>query len=264
VPRFPAHPERRPALVTGASSGLGQGIALALGAAGHPVALGARRLDRCQATADEVRADGGEAVALALDVEDPASVTAFAKEAEAALGPPEVLVSCAGDVQPGTAAGTEPGEFLRQVDVNLLGPQRLVHEVVPGMVRRRRGDVVVVSTEAARAPRPHVAAYVAAKTGLEAFARAAQMELEGTGVRVGIVRPGPASSEQGRTWTEEAVVELTAAWNRWGLLRHPGYLRPRDVAAAVLAMVAAPRGTHLALLEVLPEAPLAAVPEEET
>jgi NADP-dependent 3-hydroxy acid dehydrogenase YdfG len=256
VPRFPVHPARRPAVVTGASSGLGRAIAIALGAAGHPVALGARRLGRCQEAAEEICAGGGQAVALPLYLNDAGSVAAFAAGSEAALGPTEVLVSCAGDVQPGTTAGTDPDEFLRQVDVNLLGPQRLVHHLVPGMVARRRGDVVLVSSEAARAPRPQVAAYVAAKAGLEALARAAQMELEGTGVRVGVIRPGPSSSEQGRTWSEAAVLDLTAAWTRWGLLRHPGYLRGSDVAAAVLAMVSVPRGTHIALLEVLPEAPV--------
>jgi NADP-dependent 3-hydroxy acid dehydrogenase YdfG len=255
MPRFPSHPERRPAVVTGGSSGLGRAIGVALGAAGHPVALGARRLHRCEEAAEEIRAAGGEAVALPLDVHDEASVAAFAKGAEAALGPVEVLVSCAGDVQPGTTVGTDPEEFRRQVDVNLLGPQRMVHHLVAGMVARGRGDVVFVSSEAARAPRPHVAAYVAAKAALEALARTAQMELEGTGVRVGVVRPGPSASEQGTTWSEEAVLELSAAWTRWGLLRHPGYLRGRDVAAAVLAMVSVPPGTHITLLEVQPEAP---------
>ena len=256
MPRFPAHPERRPAVVTGASSGLGQAIAAGLGAAGHPVALGARRVARCEATAAEIRGAGGEAVALPLDLNDADSVATFAKEAEAALGPTEVLVSCAGEVRPGTGVDMPPDEFLRQVEVNLLGPQRLLHHVGPGMVERRRGDVVLVSSEAAAAPWPGVAAYVVAKTGLEALARTAAMELEGTGVRVGVVRPGRAATEQGATWSEEELLDVSATWTRWGLLRHPGTLRGREVAAAVLAMVGMPRGTHVRLLEVLPEAPV--------
>jgi NADP-dependent 3-hydroxy acid dehydrogenase YdfG len=75
-------------------------------------------------------------------------------------------------------------------------------------------------------------------------------------VRVGVVRPGRAATEQGATWSEQEVVDLTAAWSRWGLLRHPGTLRGREVATAVLAMVTMPRGTHISLLEVLPEAPV--------
>jgi NADP-dependent 3-hydroxy acid dehydrogenase YdfG len=256
VAPFPAHPARRPAVVTGASSGLGRAIAVTLGAAGHPVVLGARRQDRLEAAAAEIRAAGGEAVALPLDLNDGASLEAFAKEAEAAQGPTEVLVSCAGDVQPGDSVATPPADFLRQVEVNLLGPQRLLHHLGAGMVERRRGDVVFVSSESAFAPWPHIAGYVAAKTGLEALARTAAMELEGTGVRVGVIRPGRAATEQASDWSERDLVDLTAAWTRWGLLRHPGMLRGQGVAAAVLAMVSMPRGTHISLLEVLPEAPV--------
>jgi NADP-dependent 3-hydroxy acid dehydrogenase YdfG len=256
VPAVPAHPERRPAVVTGASSGLGRAIALALGSAGHPVALGARRVARCEEVAAGIRSAGGEAVALPLDLHDGESIEAFAKEAEAALGPTEVLVSCAGDVQPGDAVAMSPDDFLRQLQVNLLGPQRLLHHLVAGMVDRRRGDVVLVSSEAASSPWPHVAGYVAAKTGLEALARTAAMELEGTGVRVGVVRPGRAATEQAATWSEEDLLTRIAAWTRWGLLRHPGMLRGPEVASAVLAMVGMPRGTHISLLEVLPEAPV--------
>ena len=256
MPRFPAHPERRPAVVTGASSGIGRATALALGAAGFPVVLGARRKDRIEEAAEAIRTAGGEAVAVPLDLHDGASVAAFARQAEDELGPTEVLVSCAGDVQPGSSVDMAPDDFLRQLEVNLLGPQRLLHHLGAGMVERRRGDVVLVSSEAAQAPWPHVAAYVTAKTGLEALARTAAMELEGTGVRVGVVRPGRAATEQGASWSEQDLVELTAAWTRWGLLRHPGTLRGREVAAAVLAMVTMPRGTHVSVVEVLPEAPV--------
>jgi len=206
--------------------------------------------------AGEIRSAGGEAVALPLDLNDADSVATFAKEAEAVLGPTEVLVSCAGEVRPGSSVETPPDEFLRQVEVNLLGPQRLLHHLGPGMVERRRGDVVFVSSEAARSPWPHVAAYVTAKTGLEALARTATMELEGTGVRVGVIRPGRAATEQGATWSEQDLLHVTGTWTRWGLLRHPGTLRGPEVAAAALAMVSMPRGTHISLLEVLPEAPV--------
>lgn len=255
MPKFPDHPERRPAVVTGASSGIGRATAVALAAAGHPVALGARRVERCEAAADEIVQAGGEAVALPLDVLDNDSVAVFAEAATEKLGPIEVVISNAGDVQPVTGVGAAPEEFERQVGVNLLGPQRLVHHLVPGMIERQRGDIVLVTSDVARWPRPHVAGYVASKSGLEGLARSLQMELEGSGVRVGMVRPGASSTEQGTTWPEDVVVEVMDLWNRWGLMRHPGYLRPRDVAAAVLAMVGTPRGTNLALIEVQPEAP---------
>lgn len=256
MPRFPDHPERRPAVVSGASSGIGRAAAIALAAVGHPVALGARRVERCEEAVDEIRSAGGEAVALPLDVLDDESVAGFAEAAAAKLGPIEVVVSNAGDVQPVTGAGAEPAEFARQVGVNLLGAQRLLHHLVPAMVERQQGDVVIVTSESAVRPRPHMAAYVAAKAGLEGLAQAMQMELEGTGVRLGMVRPGPSGTEQGTTWSGPDVEEVMASWARWGLLRHGGYLRPSDLAAAVVAMVSTPRGTNLALIEVQPEAPV--------
>ena len=256
MPRFDPHPERRPAVVTGASSGIGRATATLLGAVGYPVVLGARRVERCQEAADEIVAAGGEAVALPLDLLDEASVAAFCADAEAAVGPIEVVVSNAGEVRPVTVAGAEPAEFQRQLGVNLVGPQVLLHHLVPPMVERGRGDVVLVTSEVAVRPRPHMAAYVASKSGLEGLADALRMELEGTGVRVGTVRPGPSATEQGTTWSEDDVNRVMAAWSRWGVLRHGGYLRPQDVAAAVVAMVTTQRGTQLALIEVQPEAPL--------
>lgn len=256
MPRFAPHPERRTAIVTGASSGIGRATAERLAAGGHPVVLGARRVERCEGTADQIRAAGGEAIALPLDLTDQESIASFARDAEAKLGPVEVLVSNAGDVQPITTFGAAPEEFARQMQVNLLGAQALVHAVVPSMIGRGRGDVVFVTSEVARSPRTHMAAYVASKAGLEGFAAAMAMECEGTGVRVGIVRPGPSSTEQGTTWDEETVNRVVASWSHWGLLRHSGSLRPKELADAVAAMVSVPKGTRYAVLEVQPEAPL--------
>lgn len=256
MPRFDPHPPRRAAIVTGASSGIGAATASALAAAGHPVVLGARRVERCEDLAAKIRADGGEALALPLDLTDAGSIITFAQRAEAELGPIEVLVSNAGDVQPITTVGAAPAEFTRQLQVNLLGAQALVHEVVPHMFDRRRGDVVFVTSEVAHTPRTHMAAYVASKAGLEGFARAMAMECEGTGVRVGIVRPGPSSTEQGTTWDEDTINEVVASWYAWGLLRHDGALRPTEMAQAVLAVISAPKGTRYAVLEVQPEAPV--------
>jgi NADP-dependent 3-hydroxy acid dehydrogenase YdfG len=256
MPRFDPHPDRRAAIVTGASSGIGAATAQALAAAGHPVVLGARRVERCEQLASAIRDAGGEALALPLDLTDVASINSFARDAEATLGPIEVLVSNAGDVQPITTVGAEPAEFTRQLQVNLLGAQALAHAVVPHMFERRRGDVVFVTSEVAMTPRTHMAAYVASKAGLEGFARAMAMECEGTGVRVGIVRPGPSSTEQGTTWDEDTINEVVSSWSHWGLLRHDGALRPTEMAQAVLAVVSAPRGTRYAVLEVQPEAPV--------
>ncbi len=242
-------------MVTGASSGIGLATAQALAAAGHPVVLGARRVDRIEAAAAQIVAEGGEAVALALDLTDDASVDAFAQATDEQLGPIEIVVSNAGEVVPATALGVDPDAFHHQMRVNLLGAHRLVSRLGPAMVERRRGDIVFVTSDVVRMPRTYMAAYVTAKHALEGLARAMQMELEGTGVRVGIVRPGPSSTEQGATWTEPVVNEIVGDWARWGFVRHDGALRPSDVARTVLTVVSTPRGTHLTLVEVEPEAP---------
>jgi NAD(P)-dependent dehydrogenase (short-subunit alcohol dehydrogenase family) len=255
MPRFDPHPGRRAAVITGASSGHGLATALLLAAEGHPVVLGARRVDRLEDTAEKLRAEGAEAVALPLDLADDRSIDAFVEQAEADLGPIEVVVSNAGEVAPATALAIAPEEFTRQVQVNLLGAHRLVQRLGRPMVERQRGDIVFVTSDVVRVPRTYMSAYVTSKHGLEGLARAMQMELEGTGVRVGIVRPGPSSTEQGTTWNEATVLEVMADWERWGLLRHSGALRGQDVARAIHAVIATPRGTHLTLVEVEPEAP---------
>ena len=256
MPSYDPHPERRPALVTGASSGIGASTALALAAAGHPVILAARRTERLEAMADKIVADGGEALALPLDLADPASIDALAERAADALGPLDVVVANAGVIASTTAMDSDPGEFAASVQVNLLGTQRLAARLGPAMVQRGHGDWVFVTSDVVVRPRTHMAAYVAAKAGLEGLARAMQMELEGTGVRVGMVRPGPSSTEQGTSWSEETVLHIIPVWDRWGHLRHDGALRPEQVADAIAYMVAAPKGTHLTLIEVQPEAPV--------
>ncbi|WP_067701053.1 SDR family oxidoreductase [Nocardia jejuensis] len=256
MPRFPAHPGRRTVLVAGASSGIGAATAVALAELGHPVALGARRVEICETLAEKIRADGGEAFAYRLDVGDTASVDEFVAAAEAALGSIEIVVSGAGDLEFGRGWEMDPEVFESQVRVHLIGAQRLAHRVLPGMIERRRGDFVVIGSDCADRTRPGVGAYNAAKTGVEAFATQLRMELEGTGVRSSIVRPGQTQTGMGMQADPEVVGPMLEEWVRWGFARHPYFLRASDIASAVVAVVTAPRGAHLVLVEVQPEAPL--------
>ena len=179
-----------------------------------------------------------------------------AEAAADALGPIDVVIANAGQISSSTALSSDPDEFARNVQINLLGTQRLTARLGPAMVGRGHGDLVFVTSDVVARPRTHMAAYVAAKAGLEGLARAMQMELEGTGVRVGMVRPGPSSTEQGTDWDEATVLHIMPSWERWGHLRHSGALLPRNVADAIVAMVSTPKGTHLTLIEVQPEAPV--------
>ncbi|MDX6284883.1 MAG: hypothetical protein QOG53_368 [Frankiales bacterium] len=249
-------PKDRPAVVTGASSGIGAATARALGAIGHPVVLGARRVDRCEQVADEIREAGGAAHSVALDLTDAVSVKAFAAEAARLVGPVEVVVSNAGETRPGTALGADTALFERHLQVNVLGAQALVSLLGTDMVARRRGDIVFVTSEVVTSPRPGVAAYVTSKWAIEGLAQAMRMELEGTGVRVSVVRPGPTLTEMGWDWDPAVTGELLNEWQRWGLVRHMSFLAPEGVASAVAAVVSAPPGVHFTLVEVEPEAPV--------
>ena len=89
------------------------------------------------------------------------------------------------------------------------------------------------------------------------------MELEGTGVRVCIIRPGPTMTGMGMDWEPETTQAVLEDWVKWGLARHPYFLRPSDVAAAVTTIVSAPRGSRLSLIEIDPEAPIAPRREDQ-
>ena len=111
--RFEPHPDQRPTVVTGTSSGIGTEAARALADAGLPVVLGARRLDVCEDVAAEIRQCGGRAVAFPLDLADAASIDAFAKAAIEPFGPIEVVVSNAAAIRPGERCPTPAGRPAR-------------------------------------------------------------------------------------------------------------------------------------------------------
>lgn len=254
--RFPDHPERRPAVVVGASSGIGAATAAGLAAAGLPVAIGGRRTDRLDEVAAAIREAGGEAIAHPVDVTSGASVDAFAEAVRQQLGDVEVVVAAAGLVRPGAIVETDAAEFARELDLNVTGVQRVVRAFLPAMVSRQRGDLVVVSSDVAGRARPMMGAYTASKWGVEGLVAALQMELEGTGVRASVVRPGPTLTEMGMDWDGDGVVRVLEAWQRFGLARHDHFMPASAVADAIAAVVTAPRGVHLNVVEVSPEAPL--------
>lgn len=249
-------PDRRPAVVAGASSGIGAETAKALAAAGFPVALGARRVELCEELAAEIRAAGGEAVAHPLDVASDASVADFAEKVIADLGDIEVVVSNAALVGPGALLDTDAEQLRHELEINLLGPHRLVRTFVPGMVERRRGDIVFLSSDVAIRARPFMRGYTATKSGLEGLVESLQMELEGTGVRASVVRPGPTWSEAGSDWDPDAAAKVLTEWVRWGHARHPHFLKARAIADAITTVVSAPRGVHISPVDVNPEAPV--------
>lgn len=262
MPRFDPHPARRPVLVAGASSGIGAATAAELAARGFPVALGARRVDKCEELAARIRADGGEAVALPLDVTDSESVRAFVDDATAALGDIEVLVAGAGDTFFGRLYEMDTDDFEAQIQTHLIGANRLATAVLPGMVKRQRGDTIFIGSDVALRQRPHMGAYGAAKAGLLAMVTNLQMELEGTGVRASVVHPGPTQTGMGWSLPPETIAPALEDWAKWGHARHAYFLRAADLARAVAFVVETPRGGFVASIELQPEAPLSDAPRE--
>ena len=157
MPRSSPLPERRPAIVAGASAGIGEATAIELASRGFPVALGARRVEKLDDLVGKIRADGGEAVGFHLDVTDPTSVKSFVSQSVNALGEIEVLVAGAGDTYFGKLAEITTDEFDSQLQIHLVGANRLATAVLPGMLARQRGDLIFVGpgcTIDARTPVP--------------------------------------------------------------------------------------------------------------
>ena len=249
---------QRAALVTGASSGIGAATALALANCGCKVAIGARRRDRLDEVAHKIEAQGGEVFAHELDVAQPGSIEAFYAASEIALGPVDIVVSNAGTCRPALLHETGEGDLEAEVAVNLLGPMLLARHAVRRMLADKRpGDLVFISSENAVVPRTFQTGYTATKMGVEGLARVLRMELEGSGIRSTIVRPGPTGTEFGRTWDADLLKRILVSWKYWGVQRHLEWMPAESVADAVVTVVSAPPGTHLDVVQVMPEGPLA-------
>jgi NAD(P)-dependent dehydrogenase (short-subunit alcohol dehydrogenase family) len=249
-------PADRPVAVTGASAGIGEASARALAALGHPVVLGARRVEVCERIAAEVRAAGGNAYAAPLDLADTATIDSFAKQAVELVGGIDVLVSNAGFVQPGEVLSADPELLDQHLQINVVGTRRLAQLIGADMVERGRGDLVFVTSEVLRAPRPGIGLYVTAKYAVEGMVAVLALELEGTGIRVSTIRPGATMTEMGWDWDPAVTSQLYSDWERRGIQRHDNFMLPADVAAAVTAVVGAPPGVTFRVLEVEPIAPI--------
>ncbi|MGU3499952.1 SDR family oxidoreductase [Mycobacterium sp. C31M] len=263
MPRFAPLPERRPALVAGASAGIGEATAIRLARNGFPVALGARRVEKLDDIVGKIRADGGEAIAVHLDVTDPDSVKAAVEQTTSELGDIELLVAGAGDTYFGKLDSISTEQFESQVQIHLIGAYRVANAVLPGMIARQRGDLIFVGSEVALRQRPHMGAYGSAKAALVAMVNNYQMELEGTGVRASIVHPGPTKTSMGWSLPAELIGPALEDWAKWGQARHDYFMRADDLARAITFVAETPRGSYIANMELQPEAPLATTKDRQ-
>lgn len=234
------------AFITGAGRGIGEAIARRLARDGVFVVLGARTLEACEALARELRAEGGAAAAVALDVADPASVRAAATRAAELVGPERTLdwlVNNAGIAHSAPLFPREDVEalFERHMQVNFHGARRMLEALGPAMKARGYGRVVNIASSAALVGYRYVSAYCASKHALLGYSRAAALELEGSGVTVGVVCPhyvdSPMTDDSIRRIVEktgktpEQARGMLAAQNPSGAL-----VKPAQVADVVLAL----------------------------
>jgi short-subunit dehydrogenase len=178
-------------LLTGASSGIGEGLALALAKKGAVLGLVARRREMLEDLADRCRSAGGQARVFPLDVTDEIAVADTANEMRSELGHIDMLIANAGigGNDDATRAYT-PHAVKKVIDINLLGAVNAVHAVVPQMIERGSGHLVAISSLAGFRGLPKSAAYSASKAAMTAFFESVRLDVKHRGIDVTIIQPG--------------------------------------------------------------------------
>jgi NADP-dependent 3-hydroxy acid dehydrogenase YdfG len=232
------------ALVTGASSGIGEATALALAEAGAAIAIGARRKDRLETLADRLREGGSTVLALDLDVTDEAACADAVRRTREELGGLDVLVNNAGVMLLGTIVGADPEDWRRMMATNVLGLMYMTHAAIDGMVDQGSGDIVNISSVAGRTARKGAGVYNASKWAVNAFSESLRQEVTGRGVRIGLVEPGAVDTE-----LRDHITQPEAKATADQMATSMRALQSEDVARAILYLVTQP--PHVAVNEVL-------------
>lgn len=177
-------------MITGASSGIGRGLAVELSRRGARVGLIARRADALAELVREIEKANGKAIALPADVMDAVSLNDAASQLRNAFGPIDVLIANAGVGATVDGAELKGSSVAGVINVNVLGAANSVEAVVPEMVKRGTGQLVVISSLAAYRGLPKSAAYCASKAAVSAFFESLRLDLKPRGIDVTIIHPG--------------------------------------------------------------------------
>ena len=213
------------ALVTGASGGIGAAIARALHAQGAGVVLSGTRREALEGLAAEL---GERAFVCVADLREPAAADGLLAAAEAAAGPLAILVNNAGMTRDRLALRMKEEDWQAVLEVDLAAPFRLARAALKGMIRRRAGRIIQISSVVATTGNPGQANYAAAKAGLEGMSKSLAQEVGSRGITVNVVAPGFVETPMTDVLDEAQKARLTAAIpvGRMG--------RPEDIAAAVV------------------------------
>jgi NADP-dependent 3-hydroxy acid dehydrogenase YdfG len=231
------------ALVTGASSGIGEATAVALAAAGAKVAVAARRADRLNVLAGRIETAGGIALAIEADVAKGDDVIAMVDKVVSEWGRLDILVNNAGVMLLSPAAEADLDDWRRMIELNLIGLMATTKAALPHL-KAAKGHVVNVSSVAGRVANPGASAYAATKFGVVAFSESLRREVYVDKVRVTVIEPGLVRTELGD--------HITNAASKAGLdqrLATMEALTAEDIANAILYAVSQP--PHVNVNEIL-------------
>ena len=239
----PDQDQSRVAVITGASSGIGEATARALAADGHRLALLARRADRIEGLAAEL---GGGAIAISADVTDRDSLVSAAERVQGELGGADILVNNAGVMLLGPFDSEHSDELRQMVEVNLLGAMTAT-EVFLDQLRDGGGDLVNISSVAGRTARAFGSGYNATKWGLNGWSEALRQELL-PDIRVMVIEPGAVGTELTDHITDSSVKEATEKFYGEVAITAP------DIAEIIAFAVSRPRRVNLNEILVRPTA----------
>ena len=199
--------EGKVVVITGASSGLGEATARLLSAQGAHVALGARRLDRIQTLADELKARSGKALALATDVTQRDQVKRLVDAAVQAFGRVDVMINNAGLMPLSPFERLKIDDWDRMIDVNIKGVLYGIAAALPYMKQQKAGHFINVSSVAGHKVRPGNSVYAATKHAVLALSEGLRMEVKPYNIRTTVISPGAVATELPNSVTERDVAE---------------------------------------------------------
>lgn len=237
----------RVALVTGASSGIGEGAALALAAAGATVAVAARRADRLEALVKRIQTAGGKALPLPGDVVDEAVAKGIVEQTVNCFGRLDILINSAGIIQAGGVENAKLDEWRRVLEVNLLATLYTCTAAISPMREQGFGDIINISSTAGRRAAAPFGPYSTSKFGLTGMTEGLRQEVGKYGIRVCIIEPGAT--------TTEVADSISDANYRKAMQAHvakEGAMKPEDVADAIVFVASLPRRANVSQLLIRP------------
>jgi len=235
------------ALVTGASSGIGEGIALGLAKAGATVALSARRRDRLEGLVKRIEEAGGKGLALPGDMTVEAEAKQAVEDTVSQLGSIDILVNSAGVMQAGGIENCDTAEYRRVMDINLFGTLYTCVAAVPHMLEQGGGDIITISSLAGRKGGPFTNAYSASKHAVNFMTDAMRQELGDRNIRVTILMPGATESEVAENITDPQWREAIDKH-----VHKEGAVKAEDMGETVAFICSLPRRVNISEICVRP------------